>query len=306
MYAFVRFRLPDGSTSTLSPGDFIGRLDHAALHLDDARVSEAHAMVSLRGRELKLLALRGRFAIDGSPVNSAVLRDGLVIEVARGLSLVVDEVQLPEQVLALEGDGLPRQVLSGAMSLFVKPKPSLQPRYRSDAAAHLWNTGEGWTLSVVDGELGGEAELARALASGDSFVIDGVAFRVVAVEIAHAARKATRVEGAVQSPLTIVASYDTVHLHRPDHAPLALDGISARILSELVAFDGPVVWHVLAREIWRHEDDRGQLRRKWDVSLARLRRKLRAVGIRTDLIRAGGTGQIELLRYPGDRIDDRT
>ena len=39
----------------------------AALHLDDPRVSEAHAMVSIRGSELKLLALRGRFQIDGLP-----------------------------------------------------------------------------------------------------------------------------------------------------------------------------------------------------------------------------------------------
>ena len=110
----------------------------------------------------------------------------------------------------------------------------------------------------------------------------------------------------MQSPLTIVASYDTVHLHREGQAALALDGISARIVSELVAFGGPASWEMIAREIWRHEEDRGQLRRKWDVNLARLRRKLRAVGIRTDLFRAGGTGQIELFLYKSDRVDDRT
>lgn len=299
MYAFVRFRLPDGATSTLSPGDFIGRLDHAALCLDDARVSEAHAMVSLRGRELKLLALRGRFAIGGEPVKSAVLRDGMVVEVARGLALTVEEVRLPEYVLALEGSGLPRQVLSGAMSLFLQPRPSLRPRYHGDAAAHLWNTSEGWQARVV-------GEEKRLLSSGDELSIAGHTFRVVAVELSHAARQATRIEGAVQAPLTIVASYDTVHLHREGEPPLALDGISARIISELVAVDGPATWHALAREVWRHEDDRGRLRRKWDVSLARLRRKLRAVGIRGDLLRAGGTGQVELLLYPGDRTDDRT
>ena len=40
---------------------------HRRLHVDDARVSEAHALVSLRGRELQLLALRGRFAVDSTP-----------------------------------------------------------------------------------------------------------------------------------------------------------------------------------------------------------------------------------------------
>jgi pSer/pThr/pTyr-binding forkhead associated (FHA) protein len=49
MLATVRLRLPDGSTTTLAPGDIIGRMASAALVLDDGRVSEAHAMVSLRG-----------------------------------------------------------------------------------------------------------------------------------------------------------------------------------------------------------------------------------------------------------------
>ncbi len=67
MRAFVRFQLPDGTQRDLYPGDIIGRLWSAALHVDDARVSEAHALVSLRGRELQLLALRGRFAVDSTP-----------------------------------------------------------------------------------------------------------------------------------------------------------------------------------------------------------------------------------------------
>jgi len=33
-------------------------------------------------------------------------------------------------------------------------------------------------------------------------------------------------------------------------------------------------WEVLAREIWPQNDDRAQLRRKWDVNVARLRRNL--------------------------------
>lgn len=299
MHAFVRFRLPDGRSSTLSPGDFIGRLGNAALHLDDARISEAHAMVSLRGREMKLLALRGMFAIGGKPVNEVVLQEGMVVEPARGLELHVEHVALPDDVLAITGEGLPRQVLAGAMSLFVQPRVTLKPRYRGDAAAHIWNNGEGWRLLVA-------GETVRSLIPGESFEVAGKQFRSVGVSLEQAARTATRLEGGVQSPLTIVASYDTVHLHREGQAALALDGISARIVSELVAFGGPASWEMIAREIWRHEDDRGQLRRKWDVNLARLRRKLRAAGIRTDLFRAGGTGQIELFLYESDRVDDRT
>jgi pSer/pThr/pTyr-binding forkhead associated (FHA) protein len=49
MFAFVRIRLPDGTERRVSPSDLVGRLETAALHLDDARISEAHALVSLRG-----------------------------------------------------------------------------------------------------------------------------------------------------------------------------------------------------------------------------------------------------------------
>ncbi len=55
---FVRLRTHDGVTADVPPGGLIGRLPGAALRLDDPLVSEAHALVSLRGRKLKLLALR--------------------------------------------------------------------------------------------------------------------------------------------------------------------------------------------------------------------------------------------------------
>jgi len=47
--ALVWIRLPDGSLVALGHGDFIGRVWTAALVLDDPRVSEGHAMISLRG-----------------------------------------------------------------------------------------------------------------------------------------------------------------------------------------------------------------------------------------------------------------
>ena len=299
MRAFVRLSLPDGSTCVLCPGDLIGRLESAALHIDDARISEAHALVSLRGRELKLLALRGMFAIDGKPVSEVVLQPGLCVEPARGLTLTVVEVVLPDQVLALQGDGLTRQVLTGTCSLYVLPRPKLVPRYMGDAPAHLWNTGQGWRFRLSDGPV-------QPLAAGVEFEVEQRVFKAVAVALDKAALDNTRLEGGIQQPLHIIASYDTVHIHRADAPTLALDGISARIISELVAFAGPLSWEVLAGEIWPNEDDRAHLRRKWDVNVARLRRKLCDASIRADLVRSGGTGQVELFLLAGDRIDDRT
>lgn len=297
MRAFVRLRTSQGQTAVLGPGDLIGRLAGAALQLDDGRISEAHAMVSLRGRELKLLGLRGVFAVEGKPCDEVVLRPGLVIEATRGLSLTVEEVALPDALLAIEGDGLPRQVLTGSMSLVTRPQPALLPRHRADAEAFIWDTGDGFRLRI------GEAP-PRALGPGDEWALSGRRFRAVSVELSRGGQTPTRLDEALHPPLTIQARFDTVHIHVAGRKVVTLDGISARILSELVAMGGPASWEVIAGEIWKDEPDRNGLRRRWDVSLARLRRKLKEARVRADLIRAGGTGQVELLRYAQDRVED--
>ncbi len=63
MLPFVRIRTPDGTVHDVPHGGIVGRLGIASLPLHDPRISEAHALVSLRGGVLRLLALRGRFAV---------------------------------------------------------------------------------------------------------------------------------------------------------------------------------------------------------------------------------------------------
>jgi len=297
MRAYVRFQLPDGSSAELGHGDLIGRLWSAALCISDGRLSEAHAMVSLRGQELKLLALRGRFAVAGRSLSTLVLRPGQQILLAEGLLLGVEYVQLPTSVLGIEGDGLPRQVLSGVCSLLTRPRPELVPRF-IDAAAHIWTDGEDWMIKF-DGH-------ARPLRPGDTWEQDGRQFKAVATALAAAGQAATRLDGGVHRVLRVVAHFNTAHIHPEGAPPLALSGLSARLLSEIVTFDGPVPWTVLARELWPAEDDPLTLRRKLDINLFRLRKKLRKASIRPDLVRADGFGHIELFLQDGDRIEDRT
>ncbi len=298
MRAFVRLRLPDGTEETLAPGDLVGRLETAALHLDDARISEAHALVSLRGDELRLLGLRGRFAVDGAPIKEVALRPGLRVEFAPGLAVDVAEVSVPDEVLAVEADGLARQVLSGVCSIHLDPEPRITHRYELGAAAHVWTSGAAWTIRVA-------GQAARPLEAGDEWEMGGRSFAAVPVSLLEAASPATRA-GGVRPPLTIEARFDSVHIHRDGVLALSLAGIAARIVSELVAFDGPVSWHVLAGEIWKDETERILLRRKWDVSLARLRKKLRGAGLPPGLIRADRTGHIELVMELGDEVVDQT
>lgn len=313
MRAYVRLRLPNepaslrGSASASCPpplsvelghGDLIGRLWSAALSIRDARVSEAHAMVSLRGQELLLLPLRGRFAVDGQRQTSLVLAAGQRITLADGLDLVVEEVSLPAAVFAVEGDGLPRVVVSGVCSLLTRPRPELVPRLVPHAPAHLWGDGEGWCLTINGA--------TRPLQVGDTWDLDGRHFRAVGLSLDAAGRTVTRLEGGVARPLRIVAQFDTVHIHREAGGALALSGLAARLVSEVVAFDGPVSWEVLARELWPDEDDEHLLRHKLDVTLSRLRSRLREAEIRPDLVRSDGFGKVELFLLDGDQIEDRT
>ncbi len=298
MSAFVRVRRPDGTTATLAPGDLVGRLGSAALHLHDARISEAHALVSLRGQELKLLALRGRFAVDGKVADEVVLKPGLAVEFAPGLVVDVVEVVVPAEVLALRGDGLPRQLLAGVCSLYVESEPRLLPRYAGDAAAWIWSIGGSWAVKVGDGP-------TRPFAAGDVIEVAGRRFEAVSVALSEAGRDATRA-GGLRPPLRIEARFDSVQILRDGLPTFAVGGIGARIVSELVAFDGPVHWQVVAAEIWTDEADAMQLRRRWDVALSRLRGKLRHARLPVDLVRADHNGYVELLREAGDVVVDRT
>jgi hypothetical protein len=297
MRAVVRLRTQDGAEWELGHGDLIGRLETAALLVDDARVSEAHAMVSLRGGELRLLGLRGRFSLGGQPVGDAALSVGQRLWLAPGLYVDVVHVALPDRVMALVADGQPPVVLGGVCS--VLPGATLAPRFEPGALARLWSLGGVWRLQVGE-------EAARDLALDERFEVDGVGYAVTTVPLRRAGREATRAESSGQAPLRIVASFDAVVLHRDGHAPVTLVGVSARMVSELVALGGTAPWEVVAGEVWGAETDRGSLRRRWDVALARLRGRLRDEGVRGDLITAWGTGSVGLLLLPGDVVEDRT
>lgn len=302
MRATVRFRVGPDDVRELEPGEIIGRSWSCALCLPDPRVSEAHAMVSLRGSSMKLLALRGRFAVDDRPLTELELAAGQRIELARGLVLEVVAVALPGEVLALEGDGLPRQILSGTSSLRAPQgrHPELVPGFLPGADALLFNDGLAWTLRLA------LAPEDRPLVAGDTFAVGARTFRAVSVRLEAAGHAATIVSGAVQPPLHMIVRYDTVHIHRSTEPSVAVDGILARILSELATIGLPVSWEAIAKDVWPEEGDLVALRRKWDTSVARLRKKLRDARIRADLIRADGTGNFELFLQRDHKVEDQT
>lgn len=297
MGAFVRLRLADGRVVELKPGDVLGRMRTAALRFNDPRISEAHALVSLRSSQLRLLALRGRFTIDGRPTSEAVLEVGLVIHLAHDLPLVVTALGLPGHIAALEGPSFARAVLPPVAALHVAQELTLTSGFSTTADALLWEHDERYHLRTGTTEV--------EVQPGVPFVVAGHELRIVHIDLRDASASRTDVND-VDNPLAISARFDTVHIVMNAREPVVLGGHNARIVSELVALGGHADWEVVAREIWGHDEDLPPLRKRWDSALARLRTKLREGRVRDDLVRTNGSGHAELFLRPGDRVDDQT
>ena len=291
---YAVFRTGDDGRHTLVHGDLVGRLWSAALHLNDGRVSECHAMVSNRGRELHLLALRGRFRVDGEVRRQVALEAGQRIELAPGLWIGVEEVRPPESVLAVRAPGLPERVVAGVVSLSGDPV-SLRPGWVPDAPCRLWPTGEGWMRSC-----GGPPE---PLEDGHRWEVQGTVFEA---RLLHSGGIQPTEDNQLAQRLVIVDRYDVVSIRQePRGTQLQIGGLSARLISELAAVGQPVDWYVLASELWDAQG-RELLRKRWDMQISRLRRKLRAAGIRSDLVSSDGSGLVHLLLGPLDQLVDET
>jgi hypothetical protein len=299
LHAYALIRDPEGHVHELVHGDIVGRVWSAALQLDDGRVSEAHAMLSLREGQLQLIALRGRLAVEGQPQANVAIRPGLRVQLARGVELEVLEVSLPDHVLGVEGPTLPRQALPGVCSVLADPHVRLSAGWQEGARLHIWTTGERWMARKP-------GEAAAPLQAGEVVLVGGEPLRLVEIPLHDAGHSATRRQGELDAPVHIVAAFDTVHIHREGGVPVTLGGLQARLVSELVAIDGPVSWSVLAEELWPDGDDAFLRRNRLDTLLSRLRRRFRAAGLRADLVRADGSGTVELFLYPHDRVEDRT
>jgi hypothetical protein len=294
----VRFRLPDDQIAAAAPGALIGRSYTADVRIDDGRVSEIHAYVSLRASQLVILALRGRVRCDGRDAPRLELRVGQEIELAQGVTIGVAALHLPETVLALEGDGVARQVLFGVTSVVMKPSPHLVTGYVADAAALVWSDGLAWRARIT-------GQRVRPLRAGDVLTVDGVSFRALAVAGAGADAVET-VPRAGGDRLRIVSLFDSVQIWREGaNEPCLLKGQPARLVAELLALGGPVRWEVLAEDLWNDGADSGTLRHRLDITLMKTRRLLTAAGVRRDLVTSHRNGWIELLLFPGDVADDR-
>jgi hypothetical protein len=296
MRAFARLRSPCGEHE-LGPGALIGRLASAALVLNDPRVSEAHALVSLRQGRLWLLALRRQFLVEGVARKEVCLAPGLVVHLADRLTLHVDDVVTPQHVLALTGGpGFGSHVLPQVASLVGEP-PRFVPRFVSGAAAVLWAIGTSWRLRLGD-------EPAREVGPGTTFGVGASTLQLVTVALQHAGQAPTR-GGGVAEPVRLTAEARGVRVRCGSHEVL-LGGLGGALVQELMALGTPIDWEALARELWPNARADAELRGRFDAVLVRLRAALRRAQVRSDLVLADGTGLVRLLLYKDDVVDRGT
>lgn len=202
----------------MGPGALIGRLETAQLRIEDERVSEVQAYVSARGQALVLRALKGMLRGRSGRRAEIVLAEGQRIMVARGLSVHVMALHIPEHM------------------------PEVSP---------------------------------------------------------------TRPSGQLDPPLNIELHQETVRVHRAGQPTAELAGMPARIVCEVARFEAPTPWLWVAHEIWGRALDKDTLRQRWDRNNRSLRKKLRGIGVREDLVRADWSGNVELVLGPDDQVVDR-
>jgi len=293
------------SRVTVHPGDLIGRLASADVVISDPRVSEAHALVSLRRRSLRLLGLRGALSVDGHEVDAVTLAPGVRVDLAEGLAVTVERVELPTHTLMLCGTAQGAVELGASSYSLVSPDGAgprvlrLMAGYVQGAAAHLWYSGACLWIRPRGLE-------AEPIETGGRWTIEGCPLRVIQVPLDGANDTVVEDGSPERVGLVIVARYTSVHLQCGDRTSV-LTGRPANLVSELVGFAGkPVAWEVVSRQLWGTHVDRELLRDNFDSTRSRLRRQLRDLGVREDLVLLDGSGNVELVLYPGDRLVDET
>jgi len=269
------------------------------LRLDDPRVSEAHAIISLRRLELKLLALRGRFSVEGKPRTEEVLAVGQRIVLAGVLPLVPLAVMLPEEVPALMlRDGQPPMPVNGVVSFFAG-EGHFEAGFGPDADAVFWSSSSGVRMRTRAGE-------ERELWLGAELEVGGRALTLALVARGKLVAQATEGDRRFESRLRIAVYFDTVHIASDDGRSAVLDGLVARAVSELATMRVPIHWQSLCEGLWPETKDPATLRPRWDQVLVRLRSRLREAGLRGDLVRANRKGLVELFLGPDDTVEDVT
>lgn len=221
------------------------------------------------------------------------------------VSVTVKDVVLPESVLALEGLGdTPVELIAPETSILTRPALQLIRGFVPGAPAKLWLAGEEWKIQVGAG-------LCDTVVEGGRWQVGGATLRAVSIPLGAVAVKSTVRRGQLHPPMKLTVYMDKTQVEIPGRPPVTLKGRGARVIAELVCFDEPTPWSLVAEEIWKRKPaDRALARELWqrklrenlDAAIKQLRNQLRRHNLRADLVRRDGTGVLELYLFPGDEV----
>jgi hypothetical protein len=295
MRAFVRLQATGHvAPVTLGHGDWIGRLPQAALRFDDGRISEAHAMVSLRGADLWLLSLRGRLRAAGEVRRELRLAEDIRVELADGIEIGVMELTLPSRVMGFALVGQPLRVLSGTTSVVCRPDPMLVPGWDPEALAVVWPQGHDWRM-VRPGAPPVAVEPGRTMLAPEVVLQAGLMDLITAGSL--------RTRQARRPPLRLEPAREGVRVVFGARDACWVGGVGGRLLGALAQAREPVGWRELSAMVW--EGDRSSersLRHRLDTTLSRVRRQLRLAGLEGELIRMDNAGAIALALEEDDVV----
>lgn len=289
----VTFELESGEQVKLYPGDLIGRSPQCALNVQDVRISEYHAAVSTRREGPVLLTLRGRVSVDGKPRTRTSLEPGRRLHLAGFLALKVNRIDALPSLTLHSTESSPPAPLIRVLSI----RSDGRPVAWFDPAAPAHVVAEPIPSLLRDGSI-------VPLSLDTPFTV-GTHSYVLREEQPESAPDATADKGQFDQGLRIVVRFDVVQIDGEAGKSVSFDGLAARVLTELAEIKAPVAWSELARILWQAPAD-AATRHRWDQLLVRIRNKLRAAGLRGDLLRANRNGLVELVLGPLDKVRMRT
>lgn len=290
----VLFQTDEGERHRAQPGDLLGRGARCAIPFEDPRISEAHAMVSLRAGGFWLLGLRGTVWQGHRWGHEVGLEAGKRVLIADDVGLTVLDIDLPSLILALEGIGdRPMPLTHATLSLFAEPL-QVASGFRGSAEAWIWASDGHWMVRESSGAI-------RVLEIGEPVQVGKYRLDVVGVPLEAGQAHRTVRQRSVHPPLTIeIGVSNTVIVSNGEE--LSLVGRSHDLLrttAELTTETGaPVHWTAVASRIWRANPTA----ENWYRNRARLAARLKSAGLPSDLV-AMDQGLVSLRLRPGtDRL----
>lgn len=263
------------------PGHLIGRIAAARLRVHHPAVSEAHALLSLRDGALWLLALRRPLQVDGRAEWQVPLRTGATVPLADGVALVVHHAFGSAEQLGVSIDGAPAVALAGE-AWAVVDEGGVAVLRGPEAASPLLR------LWLTDGELWAAAagDAAHAVEPGGSLQVGTHVVTVVILPTRSTAwtsvvarRPPTRVR--VSPRLAVVEDDQGGRAELTGNAAVALWAVATWVEVER---EQAAPWTVVASALWGARQAAGMRDNLRNNVLYRLDQRLRATGLRDDLL----------------------